>query len=116
MSLYTRLPEILNGLVDGRVFPIVADQVYDDPYIIIQRVGGSPVNFLTGEAPEKQSYRIQVTVWAQSALDAETIGKQVEIAIRSATDLQPEVIAGAADTYDETVKRRGSRQDFRVFC
>lgn len=116
MSLYVQMLAVLNGLAGGRVFPLVADEGVDTPYIVVQRVGGSATNLLTGEAPEKQVHRVQVTVWARSALDAESIGEQVEAAIRGAVDLQPEVLGLPVDDYDPTTKYKGSRQEFRVFC
>lgn len=116
MSIYVQMLDVLAGLADGRVFPLVADDGADTPYIVIQRVGGPAVNFVTGEAPEKQIHRVQVTVWAESALNAEAIGKQVEDAIRGAVELQPEVLGGAIDDYDPTTKYKGSRQEFRIFC
>lgn len=116
MSIYVQILGVLADLAGGRVFPLVADEGVETPYIVVQRVGGSPINFLTGEAPDRQSNRFQVSVWAKSALEAEEVGKQVEAAIRAAVALQPEVVTGAVDDYDETTKYRGSRQEFRIFC
>lgn len=116
MSVYVHIISVLGGLAGGRVFSLVADENAETPYIVVQRVGGSPLNHLTGEVPDKQSHRIQVTVWAQSVLEAEQVGKQVEDAIRAAVTLQAEVATGAMDAYDETTTYKGSRQDFRIFC
>ncbi|MGG7603548.1 DUF3168 domain-containing protein [Massilia sp. BKSP1R2A-1] len=116
MSIYVHVMQALAGLAGGRVFPLVADEGVDTPYIVVQRVGGPATNFLTGEAPEKQMNRVQVTVWAASVLEAEAVGGQVEAAIRGAVDLQPEVLGRAVDDYDPTTKYKGSRQEFRIFC
>lgn len=116
MSIYVQILEVLGGLAGGRVFPIIADEGAEKPYIVVQRAGGPATNFLTGEAPEKEIRRMQVTVWANTALEAEAVGKQVEVAIRSAAELQPEVVGGAVDDYDPTTKYRGSRQEFYLFC
>jgi len=116
MSIYVQVLDVLRDLAGGRVFPVVADASVETPYIVIQRVGSSPINFLTGEAPAKQSHRVQVSVWCATALEAEAIGADVEAAMRAAVHLQPEVVTGAIDDYDETTTYRGCRQDFRIFC
>lgn len=116
MSIYVQILGVLADLAGGRVFPLVADEDVETPYIVVQRVGGPSTNYLTGEAPDKQIRRVQVTVWAASALEAEAVGLQVEDAIRAAVELQPEVLGCAVDDYDEMTKYRGSRQEFRIFC
>jgi len=116
MSVYTQILEVLSGLAGGRVFPLVADEGAETPYIVVQRVGGPAINFLTGEIPEKEIRRVQVTAWAKTVLEAEAVGKEVADSIRSASTLQPEVVGGAVDDYDSTTKYRGSRQEFYLFC
>jgi len=116
MSVYAQIQQVLGGLVGGRIFPLVADEGVETPYIVVQRVGGAATNFLTGEIPEKEIRRVQVTVWAKTALEAEAVGGQVDSAIRSAVHLQPESVGCAVDDYDPTTKYRGSRQDFYLFC
>lgn len=116
MSVYVPILEVIGGLAGGRVFPLVADEGAETPYVVVQRVGGPANNFLTSEIPEKEIRRVQVTVWAKTALEAESVGDQVANAVRSAAQLQPEVVGGAVDDYDPTTKYRGSRQEFYLFC
>lgn len=116
MSIYVRILDALQDLAGGRVFPVVADEGVETPYIVVQRVGGTPMNLLTGENPERKSHRVQVSVWAADAVEAEQVAAQVEAAMRLAVDLQPEVLTGPVDTYDETTTYRGTRQDFSLFC
>ncbi|MEH6434286.1 tail completion protein gp17 [Massilia sp. DD77] len=115
MSVYVQVFEALAGLAGGRVYPILADEGVSTPYIVVQRVGGAPVNFLTGEQPEQKHHRIQVSVWATTAVEAEEVAEQVEQAMRLAVALQPEVLGGAVDTYDELTTYRGTRQEFSLF-
>jgi hypothetical protein len=111
--------EALVHLAGGRVFPDIAPQNSETPYITYQAVGGVPINFLTGETPAKQKVRMQVNVWASEQdgrVAVSELGKQVEDSLRSATDLQTEVINGRAATYDEHTNYRGTLQDFYLFC
>ena len=107
---------LLAPLVAGRVFPDVAPQGATVPYITYQAVGGDPINFLTGEAPDKSNTRMQVNVWAATRLEAAELGSQVEAAVRSAAQLQPEVLTGRVATYDDLTLHRGTMQDFSLFC
>lgn len=102
----------LTGLVAGRIYADVAPADTQMPFITYQAVGGQPINYTTGETPDKENTRVQVNVWANSRLEATTIGKQVEDALRGAIELQAEVATGRAATYDETVGARGTVQDF----
>lgn len=109
--------DALKHLADGRVLPDFAPEGPALPFIVYQAVGGEPINFLTGEQPDKQKVRMQISVWAgESRLEASALGQQVEEAIRAATTLQPEVATGRVATYDEETKCRGTRQDFYIFA
>jgi len=106
----------LSHLAGGRVFPDLAEVDTPTPYITYQVVGGEPLNFLTGDRPDKQRVRIQVNVWATRRIEASEIGMLVEDALRSVGALQVEVATGRVATYDEGTDRRGVMQDFMLFC
>jgi len=106
----------LGGLAGGRVFPDFAPAGTALPYITYQAVGGEPLNFVTGEAPDKTNTRMQVNVWAETRLDAAELGQQVELAMRSASALQVEVLTARVATFDEDTQYRGTMQDFNLFC
>lgn len=109
--------DALKHLADGRVLPDFAPEGTTLPFIVYQAVGGEPVNYLTGEQPDKQKVRMQVSVWAgESRIEASELGAQVEAAVRAATHLQSEVATGRLATYDEDTKCRGTRQDFYIFA
>lgn len=108
--------DTLKHLAGGRIWPDFAE-TDELPCIVYQVVGGEPVNYLTGEQPDKQKVRMQVSVWAgESRIGASELGQQVEEAIRAATNLQPEVATGRLATYDEDTKCRGTRQEFYIFA
>lgn len=108
----------LQQLADGRVFPDVAPAGTATPYITYQVVGGAPLNFLSGEQPDKQPVRMQVNVWAGAGerIEASELGAQVERVMRAATELQVEVATSRVATLDETTNYRGTMQDFTLFC
>lgn len=107
---------LLEPLVGGRAFPDVAKQDTALPYITYQAVGGDPINFITGEAPDKTNTRMQMNVWAATRLEAAELGALVESTMRAATHLQPEVLTGRMSTFDEITGYRGTMQDFHLFC
>lgn len=116
MTIRTELRAALQSLAGGRVFPVVADEGVETPYIVFQVVGGEPGEYVSGDKPEKKQRRVQVNVWSKSTLEAEALAGHVEDALRAATHLQAEVLTEAIDTYDETTKYRGTMQDFYLFC
>jgi hypothetical protein len=116
MTPESHIDGLLAALLPGGVFPDVAPQGTPVPYITYQAVGGDPINFLTGEAPDKANTRMQVNVWAATRLEASQLGAQVEAAVRAAAHLQPEILTGRVATYDEQTDYRGTMQDFNLFC
>ena len=106
----------LSNLAGGRIFPDLAEVDTPTPYITYQVVGGEPINFLSGERPDKQFVRMQVNVWSDRRAEAAEISMLVEDALRSATALQVEVVSGRTSTYDEETDSRGPMQDFMLFC
>lgn len=116
MTPESHIDELLAPLVNGRAFPDVAPQDAAVPFITYQAVGGDPMNFLTGEAPDKTNARMQVNVWAATRVEAAALGAHVESTMRAAVQLQPEVLTGRVSTYDELTGYRGTMQDFHVFC
>lgn len=117
MTPEDHIDNALQHLAGGRVFPDVAPANTEKPYITYQSVGGAPINFVTGEKPEKQPYRMQVNCWAEHRGEASALGMLVEDTLRSVGDaLQAEVVTGRVATYDEEVNLRGTMQDFQIFC
>ena len=116
MTPEDHIDDVLKHLADGRVFPDVAPHGTPTPYITYQAVGGAPINFVTGEKPEKQTHRMQVNCWADNRPEASELGMLIEDAMRSATHLQVEVLTRRASNYDEETNCRGTIQDFSMFC
>ncbi|WP_054266722.1 DUF3168 domain-containing protein [Massilia antarctica] len=105
----------LQELAVGEVFADVAPVGTAPPYITFQAVGGAPINFLDGGVPSKELTRVQVNVWATTRLEATSIGKQAENALRVVAGLQTTVLTGRIATLDEPTGLRGTIQDFEFF-
>jgi len=116
MTPEEHIDSVLQHLAGGRVFPDVAPEKTETPYITYQAVGGAPVNFLSGDQPDKQPVRMQVNCWASTRIEASELGAQVEQAMRAAIALQVEVDSSRVATFDETTNYRGTMQDFQIFC
>lgn len=116
MTAEEHVHSTLAHLSGGRIFPDIAELNTVKPYITYQAVGGEPMNFLSGDRPDKQHVRIQVNVWSERRIEASEIGMLVEDALRSAAALQVEVASGRVATYDEGTNLRGTMQDFMLFC
>jgi hypothetical protein len=115
MTIEELVIAVLQALAGGRIFPDFAPEGTPTPYIVYQAVGGEPLNFLGGDNPGKTNARMQISVWAQTRLEASKLGQQVEDAMRAAANLQPEVLTGRVATYDETTRYRGTMQDFSLW-
>lgn len=104
----------LSGLVDGRVFPDVAPEGTQKPFITYQQTGGKPVNFIGAEASDKKNARFQVNVWSETRAEASTLARQIEN-IMVAAPLLAKVESGVVATYDAETKARGTLQDFSLW-
>lgn len=112
MSVETTIFEALRGLVNDRVFPDVAPEETQRPYITYQQVGGESVNFVDATVPTKKNGRWQINVWADSRLDAAPLARLVEDTLRVIPELQTTVLGAPIARYDEETKLRGMTQDF----
>lgn len=111
MTIEAVINAALDVLAPGRIFPDFAPAGTERPFITYQAVGGQPVNYTTGDIPDKENTRVQVNVWADTRIAASSLGKQVEDALRGA-DLQTEVLTGRIATFDDATGYRGTLQDF----
>lgn len=106
----TQFTAALGALVGGRIYPDTAPANVVLPYIIWQKVGGKPFNYLGGGAIDKHPARIQTIVWAKSRLEASELNQLLSNVCRS--DPLFGVDEGAAVDRFESTNLRGSMQDF----
>ena len=115
MSFESDIVATLGPLVDGRIFPDVAPFNTPRPYIIYQQIGGAPLNYIDNTVPDHANAEIQVSVWDDTRLTANTICRLAEDALRIATVFQSRPASGLAALYDDSTERFGAQQDFSIW-
>lgn len=109
--LEANLFNALSALVNARVFPDVAPEGVELPYITYQQIGGKPINFLGAESSSKKNARVQVNVWSHTRIEASALIRQVEdIAVTA--PLLGVIEGGAIASYEPELKIYGAMQDF----
>lgn len=98
--------------LSARVFPDIAPEGTQRPYITWQAIGGKPVNFIDPTVPSKKNARVQVNVWADTRLEAATIAEQIEDTLRGIAALHTTVLGAPTSIYEPETKLKGSMQDF----
>jgi hypothetical protein len=99
----------------GRVFIDEAAVDTKTPYIVFTQIGGTPVNFLESQAPDKKNGRFQVNAWAATRLEVAPIGRKVEDVLVTSPVLRATVLTGVAAANDDGVDLRGTQQDFSIW-
>jgi hypothetical protein len=112
MSVEGTIRTVLGPLVEDRVYPDIGPEGVATPYITYQQVGGEPVNFIDPTIPSLKNGRFQINVWGDSRLGVMNLARQVEDALRVATELNPTVLTGVIAAYEDETGLRGSMQDF----
>lgn len=115
MSLEPQIFAAIAGLVADRVYPDIAPEKTQLPYITYQQVGGDAVNYTDKTVPNSRNARVQVNVWAATRLAASALADQVEDALRVVTSFDTEVLGARVSVYEQDTKLRGARQDFSVW-
>lgn len=115
MSLESDIVATLGSLVDGRVFPDVAPFDTPRPYIIYQQIGGIPVSYVDNTIPNGGNAEVQVSVWDDTRLTANTLCRLAEDALHVATAFQARAMNSLSATHDEGTDRFGAQQDFSIW-
>lgn len=114
MSLETSLYAAL-AAVCPRVFPDVADTSTVRPYVTYQQVGGDVINPLSNGSPGRRNASVQINVWANTRLQANSLSLQIEDAMRAATAFIAQPQSASFSDYDYDMSVYGSQQDFSVW-
>lgn len=116
MTPHEQIFAAIGELVEGRVFAGIADEGTATPYVTFYIVGGSLLDFISGDRPAKRFVRVQVNTWAGTSIEAFQVAGQVEDALHAAVHLQTETLDVARDDHDEVTKDYGAMQEFMLFC
>jgi hypothetical protein len=115
MSLETDLRAAILPIC-SRVYPDVAPAGVARPFVVWQQIGGDLVRPLANDVPDKRNAYIQVAVWSETRIEANTLSLQIEAALINATAFVARQQAALAATFDEDTTLRGARQDFTIWA
>lgn len=112
MSIEASVYGALLPLVGGRVFPDIAPEGTQKPFITWQQIGGNVINPLSNDAPGKRNAFMQVNVWATSRLAAVNLSLSVEDALRG-IGARPQ--AAVVSIYEPDTALYGTIQEFSIW-
>jgi len=109
-------------LLHGLVAPLLGGRFYADvlpdnpayPCGVYQQVGGRGLWFAEGAMPDHKHARLQITLWAGSRAEANTLMRAIE-GVLCARLPKSEVIGALTATYEDAIKKYGARQDFGLW-
>lgn len=115
MTMEADLVSALGALVDGRVFPDIAPDQSPLPRIVYQQVGGRSISYLSGETPDMENARMQISVWAASRAEAKTLIKACEAALGATQLFAAEPLGMSVSVHEPDTGLYGSHQDFSIW-
>lgn len=107
-----QVEQLLNPLVGNRVYFEAAPQKVQMPYIILQQVGGNPLEFLGG--PSGSDFvRLQIDVWA----DKRTTANEIMSSVRELmAGIQASPVGAPISMYEPAIDARRRSCDFRILA
>lgn len=110
----------LSALVENRVYFYQSPQSPTYPMIVFFQVNEDPVYSLTG-ANGLTRERFQIDTYAEKAIEAKEIGRQLKLClsgfrgVQSDVNIQSILLLMAGDMYDETPEISRVSQDYAVW-
>ena len=85
------------------------------PYVTFQGIGGQVINPLENTVPNKRNAVIQVNVWADTRVSANTVIQQIEDAIRGSSAFVGRPQSAPMNDFDADIPVYRSMQDFTIW-
>lgn len=98
-----------------RVFADVAAEGTAPPYVTWQGIGGESLGYLDNTAADKRHTLMQVSVWSQSRVQASTLIREIEDAMRASPEFTATPQGEPLSTYEPDTKLYGSIQRFLIW-
>ncbi|HYG07655.1 MAG TPA: DUF3168 domain-containing protein [Stenotrophomonas sp.] len=114
MAYEPQLVALAGPLLGGRLY---ADVLPDNPTFpcgVYQQVGGQALWFGEGVMPDHKHARVQITLWAATRAQANTLMRAIEGALCASLP-KSEAIGAFTATYEDAIKKYGARQDFGLW-
>ncbi len=115
LNLETELVAVLQPLCP-RVFPDVAPEGTQEPYIVWHQYGGAAPMYVEGQMVDRRNCYVQINVWHASRMVCNQLSLDIEAALVAHPLLQAQPLNALSAAYDEDVALRGSMQDFSVWA
>lgn len=120
MNLEAAALQLVKPLFNGKAWFNTTPDNYRpvEATCIIERVGGDDEWFVDNSLPEWSHGRLQFWIWAERDADVYTKRDELRAFLAAASDNKTFIIApvgSVVSAYNEPLKIRGVRQDFRVW-
>ena len=115
MSMEANLQALLLTLCP-RVRADVAEEGTQAPYVVWQGLGGESINALDNSAPGTRNTLMQISVWAKSRMEASTLSRAIEAALRGASAFTATPMGEPHSIYELGTKLYGSIQRFSIWA
>jgi len=110
MGYEATLSALIRPLVGNRFYPDVPPDVPTFPCGVYQQVGGQSLWFGERKMPDHKHARVQITIWAETRLEANNLIRQVEGEICSKLP-NSEPYGAAVCGYEDAIKKYSARLD-----
>ncbi|HEL2980097.1 TPA: DUF3168 domain-containing protein [Stenotrophomonas maltophilia] len=114
MSYEVKLYSLLGPLLQGRLYPDVPPEPVTYPCAIYQQVGGQSVWFNEGSIPEQKHARVQLTVWADTRAQANTLIREIEDQVCGGLP-KSESFGAAIAVHEPAIRKYGARLEFGLW-
>ena len=114
MSYEAQLHALLAPLLQGRLYPDVPPEPVIYPFAVYQQMGGQSVWFNEGSTPEQKHARVQLTVWADSRAQANTLIREIEDQVCAGLPTA-ESFGAAIAVHEPLLHKYGARLDFGLW-
>jgi hypothetical protein len=105
VSLKTDLATLLASAVADKVFPGIAPQGTQAPYVVWRRNGGNPMATLAGSSESRSMPNIVIFCCATEYDDADTLAQAVRALLRTGSSaIKCNSVGLPIDGFDETTK------------
>lgn len=108
--------QILLRTLCAHVYADVAPPGVESPYVVWQGIGGESINALDNSAPGTRNTLMQVSVWAKSRLEATTLSRAIETALRGSASFTASPSGEPLSTYEPDTQLHGSIQRFSIWA
>jgi hypothetical protein len=115
MSLESDLFAVISA-VCPRAYPDYAPFDTQRPFVIWSQIGGSVINPMANEVPDKRNAFVQINVWHDTRYGAVEVSQQIEAALIQATQFQARPMSAIVNASDEDLGIRGAMQDFSIWA